>query len=75
LTLPDTEQLRNMMKFELWRQDDNGNRFLVGSFGEWALAEARLAELTRCQHKQTYWIEEQPSPEPDTTEKGNFHDK
>ena len=46
------------MTFELWRQDDNGNRFLVDSFNERSAAEKRLAELTRCRHKQTYWIKE-----------------
>jgi hypothetical protein len=54
------------MRFELWRQDDNGNRFLIGRFGERAAVEARLAELTRSPHKQTYWITEQPAPEPET---------
>lgn len=44
------------MTCELWRQDDNGNRFLVGIFLDRAAAEARLAELTRTLHKQTYWI-------------------
>ena len=44
------------MKFELWRQDDNGNRFLVGSYPDRPVAEGRLAELTRSLHKQTYWI-------------------
>ncbi len=44
--------------FDLWRQDDNGNRFLIGSFAERADAELRLAELTRALHKQTYWITE-----------------
>jgi len=47
----------------LWRQDDNGNHFLVGSYPTRAAAEERLAELTRCRHKQTYWIEER-SDEP-----------
>ena len=42
--------------FEIWRQDDNGNRFLVGLFTERAGAELRLAELTRNLHKQTFWI-------------------
>ncbi len=51
------------MNFELWRQDDNGNRFLVGRFADRAAAEVRLAELTRSPHKQTYWITEQPAPE------------
>lgn len=45
--------------FELWRQDDNGNRFLVGSYAERSAAEGRLAELSRVPHKQTYWIVEQ----------------
>jgi hypothetical protein len=44
----------------LWRQDDNGNRFLVGSYADRAAAEARLAELTRSPHKQTCWLSEEP---------------
>ncbi len=44
------------MRFELWRQDDNGNRFLIDTYDNLAEAEKRLAELTRVQHKQTYWI-------------------
>lgn len=48
------------MTCELWRQDDNGNRFLVGTFADRAAAEQRLAELTHVQHKQTYWITENP---------------
>ncbi|MCM2265209.1 MAG: hypothetical protein NDI73_08445 [Desulfuromonadales bacterium] len=46
------------MPFELWRQDDNGQRFLVGCYRNFDEAESRLAELTRVQHKQTYWISE-----------------
>lgn len=46
------------MTYELWRQDDNGNRFLVGTFADRDAAEHRLAELTRVPHKQTYWITE-----------------
>ena len=57
------------MRYELWRQDDNGNRFLVGCFGELPAAETRLGELTRTPHKQTYWIAQRPcegecAPEP-----------
>jgi hypothetical protein len=44
------------MPFELWRQDDNGNRFLVDTYDNLAEAEKRLAELSRIPHKQTYWI-------------------
>jgi hypothetical protein len=47
------------VKLELWRQDDNGNRFLVCFFVDRAAAERRLAELTGNPHKQTYWITEQ----------------
>lgn len=43
-------------RFELWRQDDHGHRFLVGRYPSRAAAELRLDELTRCQHKQTFWI-------------------
>ena len=46
------------MGYELWREDDNGNRFLVGTYPDRTAAERRLAELTRCPHKQTYWIAE-----------------
>lgn len=46
------------MPFDLWRQDDNGNRFLVGTYPARETAETRLTELTRCLHKQTYWIAE-----------------
>lgn len=46
------------MAFELWRQDDNGNRFLVGTFANRSQAEERMAELTRVLHKQAYWIAE-----------------
>ncbi len=46
------------MPCELWRQDDNGNRFLVGTFIDRAAAESRLAELARTPHKQAYWITE-----------------
>jgi hypothetical protein len=47
--------------YELWRQDDNGNRFLIGVFTDRGVAERQLAELTRNPHKQTYWIAERPS--------------
>jgi hypothetical protein len=44
--------------FELWRQDDNGNRFLVATFPDRAAAESCMADLQRHPHKQTYWIAE-----------------
>lgn len=45
------------MGWQLWRQDDNGNRFPVAVFTCKQQAEERIRELTRCQHKQLYWIE------------------
>ncbi len=47
------------VRFVLWRQDDNGNLFAVGSYAVRDLAERQLTELSRSQHKQTYWIAEQ----------------
>ena len=45
-----------LMTWQVWRQDDNGNRFLVDEFASRDLAERRIAGLTQGHHKQTYWI-------------------
>lgn len=50
------------MPFFLWRQDDNGNRFLVGTYADRNEAEARMAELSRYPHRQTYWISTRSAP-------------
>jgi hypothetical protein len=43
--------------WELWRQDDNGNRFLVAAHAARAEAEAQLAALeSGVAHKQFCWI-------------------
>jgi hypothetical protein len=47
-------------RFELWRQDDHGGRFLVGRSPDRVAAEMVLAGLTRGLHKQMYWIDELP---------------
>jgi cupin 2 domain-containing protein len=57
---------RATVPIELWRQDDHGHRFLVGRFPTRTDAERRLAELTRGQHKQTYWISEAVSWQDET---------
>jgi hypothetical protein len=44
------------MSYELWRQDDNGRRFVVGRYLSRDEAERRLVELTRVPHRQIYWI-------------------
>jgi hypothetical protein len=45
------------MRWELWRQDDNGNHFLIGSYPDLREAEHALTRISRHKHKQTYWIE------------------
>lgn len=45
------------MTFKLWRQDDNGQRFLVDAYPRRDDAEARLAALSSGEHRQIYWIE------------------
>jgi len=47
----------NTSCYTLWRQDDNGQRFIVDRFAVRADAEQRLLQLTRVPHKQIYWIE------------------
>jgi len=51
------------MRFELWRQDDNGNVFRIGEYASREKAEERMAELAHIPHKQTYWIEEEGETE------------
>jgi hypothetical protein len=45
--------------WQLWRQDDNGHHFLVGTYPTKEAAESRMAELTGGHHKQTYWVSEE----------------
>ncbi|HEU4885448.1 MAG TPA: hypothetical protein VFT45_24585 [Longimicrobium sp.] len=42
--------------WELWRQDDNGNRFLIGRFATPDAAEAEQRRFEALGHKQTYWV-------------------
>jgi len=46
-------------RFELWRQDDNGNRCLVSAHGDRASAESALRDMEGgVQHKQLYYVKE-----------------
>ena len=46
-----------MSRFEVWRQDDNGNRFLMSGHAERADAEAAVAAMEAgVQHKQLYYV-------------------
>ena len=42
---------------ELWRQDDNGHRFLIETFPCKADAVRAMKEFEARLHKQTYWVE------------------
>ncbi|WP_344660463.1 hypothetical protein [Catenulispora subtropica] len=45
--------------FEVWRQDDNGNRFLMSRHPDRASAEAAVAAMEAgVQHKQLYFVVE-----------------
>ncbi|MCC6977774.1 MAG: heavy metal translocating P-type ATPase [Candidatus Melainabacteria bacterium] len=44
-------------KFEVWRQDDNGNQFVVDKFATQEQAEASAKTLMDRGHKQLYWVQ------------------
>ncbi len=44
------------VRYEVWRQDDNGNRFLVSDGQTYDEASRTLAQFEALTHKQTYWI-------------------
>lgn len=45
-------------RFELWRQDDNGQRTCVDVFSAREQAVSRESMLSGSGHRQTYWVEE-----------------
>lgn len=49
--------------WELWRQDDNGNRFLVARFASRDAADGERARFEALGHKQTYWVQGAPGAE------------
>ncbi|HYO68437.1 MAG TPA: hypothetical protein VEU33_20380 [Archangium sp.] len=50
-------QLSGTERWQLWRQDDNGSRFLVDDFGSRAEAVKALQKMESAVHKQGYWLE------------------
>ncbi|WP_169734286.1 hypothetical protein [Hamadaea tsunoensis] len=44
----------------VWRQDDNGNRYIVAKHETREAAEAQAQEMEARGHKQTYWVEKTP---------------
>jgi hypothetical protein len=47
----------------VWRQDDNGNRFVVSRHDTRDQAEAVAARFEARGHKQLYWVAEEPANE------------
>ena len=44
--------------WEVWRQDDNGNRYRMNTFDDRVEALARVLALEAGPaHKQTYWVQ------------------
>ncbi|WP_375766432.1 hypothetical protein NR798_32740 [Archangium gephyra] len=50
-------QLSGTERWQLWRQDDNGSRFLVDDFGSRTEALKALQKMESAVHKQGYWLE------------------
>lgn len=44
-------------RWVVWRQDDNGNRFVVARKASRAEADELAAEMEARGHKQLYWVE------------------
>jgi hypothetical protein len=45
-------------RWELWREDDNANRYLVSVHDDEESANARLAQFeSGVVHKQRYWVQ------------------
>ncbi|GAA0428834.1 hypothetical protein Aca07nite_36970 [Actinoplanes capillaceus] len=44
------------IRWVVWRQDDNGNRFVVARFASRAEAEELAAEMESRGHKQLYGV-------------------
>jgi len=54
----DEPSRKHQESWQVWRQDDHGNKFLVkGDFRCRGDAQKLCDELTARGHKQTYWVE------------------
>lgn len=57
VNISDFYERSGLMPHELWRQDDNGHRFLIENFPCKADAIKAMKDFEGRGHKQTYWIE------------------
>lgn len=53
------------MAWQLWRQDDHGNEFLIQTFDDRPAAERMRDELAARGHHQHYWIVSGPAADDD----------
>lgn len=59
----ETTEAADSTIYEVWRQDDNGNRYLMASHRDRAAAEAAVAEIEAgVPHKQLYYVVVRPVP-------------
>ncbi|MEU5529639.1 hypothetical protein ABZ744_22145 [Micromonospora chersina] len=52
----DAEVRRGPRNWTVWRQDDNGNRYVVSRHETRAEADSTAATMEARGHKQTYWV-------------------
>ena len=45
------------MVYQVWREDDNGFRMMVGEFSSCLDAEKKIRDLEKGGHKQLYWVQ------------------
>jgi ferredoxin len=55
-----------LRRWQVWRQDDNGNRFVIADFLDEAAAREQVAMFTARGHKQLYWTEPAGAADPDS---------
>ena len=58
------------MRWQLWRQDEHGNAFLIREFDDRASAERARDEFISRGHHQHYWIKELPGSATDDSGSG-----
>jgi hypothetical protein len=55
------DSMHNTIRYQLWRQDDNGNVFLIQESDSKQELERERARLEAGGHKQIYWIRQMAS--------------
>jgi hypothetical protein len=53
----DKEKLGDAISWQLWRQDDHGNKVIIGEYASQQEAERLKQEFEDRGHRQIYWVE------------------